>query len=727
MNTANMLPAAEARAACIARPGRTFPARRIAAIMLISMLAVGFAPSTMLAQSTEGSRTVPHDPGSASIFVLARAAEDSVVLRWAPSTPHAWRLCNRIGYTVVRRSASGERLILTPAPLKPWEPEELMKAREENPGNRFISVAALALWSDTSLMGHSDSLGLDTLAANAEKNTLLHGYALFSADNDQKTATMLALRMVDRSVRRGEQYTYTVSIAEARDYRIAPGEVTVTAGAGPPAMPPPRAFTAEGLDGKIELRWEAPSEYDFTGYDVFRSEDGGTTFTKMTATPIVILRSDEGAVVPGGYSDTTITNYTSYTYRVQGIDAFGSSGAAAEVRVTGRDLTPPFMPFVSNPEQKGNTITLKWIMKEAPPDLAGFHILRSAKSDSGWRRITGAALPRSANTYTDPVPDIAEPFYVVSAIDTAGNAANSLPLYGFVIDTLPPAVPAGLTGSIDSSGVVTLRWHANRERNLLGYRVLWANALDHEFSQRTGQVWKDTVFVDTVEVNTLTSHVYYQVAAVNWNYNHSLPTIPLALERPDVVPPEAPVLSDVLASDTAVLLHWVPSGSKDLFSHELFRRVQGEREWVLIATLSRAADSYVDAKVRLGVMYEYQLEAVDSSGLRARAELPVQARPYDTGVRPAVENLNAVYDAERKAVVLDWRYSPREGDAVYYVIYRSFEDSPLLALTSAELGGARFVDTSLVGDGAYVYAVQVMTRGGAESPLSERARVKAGE
>ena len=726
MNTANMPPAAEARAAFIARSGRTSPSRMRVATLSMFMLAACIAPSTLRAQSTERSRTVPHDPGSASIFVLARAVEDSVVLRWAPSTPHAWRLCNRIGYTVVRRSASGERLVLTPAPLKPWEPEELMKAREEDPGNRFISVAALALWSDTSLMGHSDSLGLDTLAANAEKNTLLHGYALFSADNDQKTATMLALRMVDRSVRRGEQYTYTISIAEARDYRISPGEVTVIAGAGPPAMPPPRSLTAEGLDGKIELRWEAPSEYDYTGYDVFRSGDG-KTFTKVTVTPIVILRSDERADVPGGYSDTTITNSKVYTYRVQGIDAFGSSGAAAEVRVTGRDLTPPFMPFVSNPEQKGNTITLKWIMKEVSPDLAGFHILRSAQSDSGWRRITTSALPRSANTYTDPVPDIAEPFYVVSAIDTAGNTANSLPLYGFVIDTLPPAVPAGLTGSIDSSGVVTLRWHANRERNLLGYRVLWANALDHEFSQRTGQVWKDTVFIDTVEVNTLTSHVYYQVAAVNWNYNHSLPTPTLELKRPDVVPPEAPVFTDVLASDTAVLLRWVPSGSRDLFSHALFRRMQGERDWVLIATLSRTADSYADSKVRHGVMYEYQIEAVDSSGLRARAELPVQARPYDTGVRPAVEQLNAVYDPERKAVLLDWRHAPREGDAVYYVIYRSFEDSPLLVLTSAELREPRYVDTSLVGDGAYVYAVQVMTRGGAESPLSARARVKAGK
>ncbi len=695
--------------------------RRLLGVLLLS------GPVLPAQTTTEApSRTVPHDPGFASIHLLARASSDSIILRWAPGTPHAWRLCNRIGYTVKRRSASGGTVTLTQEPLLPWDPDQLKDALDAAPQNRYIGVAALALWSDTTLIGISDSLGLDTLEANAERNTLLYGYALFSADNDPSVAGMTALRFVDRSVRAGETYTYIVSMSEARDYRIIPGEVTVVAGPDATVLPPPKDLTAEGSDGRIDLVWSAP-EYPYTGYEVLRSDDGGRTYRALTVTPIVILRNESGNPTPGSFRDTAVVNYRVYGYRVRGIDAFGMTGPHAEASASARDLTPPFTPFVRNPEQLGSDrIKLSWEVPEAVPDLAGFHISRSALSDSGFRRITDKPLPKSARSFTDDKPDEAEPFYIVSAIDTAGNIANSLPLFGFVLDTLPPAVPTGLTGVIDSSGIVTLRWNANRERNLLGYRVLWSNALDHEFSQRTGQVWKDTVFTDTVEVNTLTKHVYYQVAALNWNYNHSLPSEPLEIRRPDVVPPEAPVFTDVLASDSSVLLRWVPSGSGDLREHVLLRRVSGEDKWMPLATLARGSDMYEDRSARTSVMYEYQIEAVDSSGLRAMADVPVQGRPYDTGLRPAPAGLRAVYDERSGAVTIEWRYSPRPDEAVYYVIYRSFEDAPMIALVSAELPENRYTDKMLVGDGDYSYAVRVMTRGGAESPMSGRVSVKVG-
>ncbi|MDH7515441.1 MAG: hypothetical protein QHI48_06190 [Bacteroidota bacterium] len=699
---------------------------RTSIISALALLTLGVSDAVAQSGGETSRRTVPHDPGFASIYVIARPSADSVILRWAPSTPHAWRLCNRIGYTVERRSAGGERVMLTPQKVFPWDPERIAGSMTRTPRDRFIGVAALALWSDTTLIGVSDSLGLDTLEANAERNTMLYGYALFSADNDPRAAEILGLRYVDRMVRKGETYTYIVSMAEPRDYRVAAGEVTVTAERGQVSLPPPNAFTARGLDGRIELSWEVPA-FEYTGYDVFRSDDGGKTFRKLTTTPLVILRNENGIPPRGGFVDTTAVNNISYIYRVQGNDPFGMAGEPAEARAAAHDLTPPFPPLVRNPEQIGDRrIKLSWEVPEVVPDLAGFIISRSAVSDSGFRSLTEKPLARTARSFTDDNPDDREPFYIVSAIDTAGNTAHSLPLYGFVIDTIPPAVPTGLVGTIDSSGVVTLRWNANRERNLLGYRVLWANAADHEFSQRTGQVWKDTVFHDTVEVNTLTKHVYYQVAAVNWNYNHSLPCAPVEIRRPDVVPPESPVFTDVLATDSSLILRWVPSGSDDVREHVLLRHVSGEEAWIPITTLRRDADTYEDKDVRVGLMYEYQLEAVDSSGLRARADVAVQGRPYDTGLRPPVSDLRASWDEQRNTVTLQWRYTKRGDEAIYYVIYRSFGDHPLLPLVSLEIPDARYTDTALVGDGVYTYAVKVMTRGGAESPLSERVSVRVG-
>jgi fibronectin type 3 domain-containing protein len=288
---------------------------------------------------------------------------------------------------------------------------------------------------------------------------------------------------------------------------------------------------------------------------------------------------------------------------------------------------------------------------------------------------------------------------------------------------MPPAVPQGLTGTIDTNGIVRLRWRKNTERNILGYRVLRANALDHEFTQRTNQVWRDTVFVDTVEVNTLTRFIYYRIAAVNNRYNHSATTPALGLRRPDRVPPDAPVFSDVRVSDSSVTLQWVPSSSADVRSHILYRRTQGEKRWTTLATLSATQGTYTDRAVKQNIMYEYQIEAVDSTGLSAMALLPVQARPYDSGVRRAPSALRAVYDATRKQVQLSWFYIPHKEESFYYVVYRSAPNAPLLQYNSFRAVQPAFTDANLLGPGTYTYAVKVITDSGAESPLSEKIQV----
>lgn len=276
---------------------------------------------------------------------------------------------------------------------------------------------------------------------------------------------------------------------------------------------------------------------------------------------------------------------------------------------------------------------------------------------------------------------------------------------------------------IDTNGVVHLRWNKNLERNIFGYRVLRANAADHEFAQLTGDVWRDTTFTDTVEVNTLTLYIYYRIAAVNNRYNHSELSPILALRRPDRVPPDAPVFTDVQVSDSAVMLKWAASTSEDMHSHVLYRRPADSASWSRLAVLSRTASEYVDKAVKQSVMYEYQIEAVDSSGLRAMALLSVQGRPYDTGVRPPVSGLNAQFDPLQNKIVLTWSYSTRKEEKFHFLIYRSAKGSPFNQFKAIPSGQQTFTDTELLGDGAYIYGVQVVADNGAQSRISERAQV----
>jgi hypothetical protein len=412
-------------------------------------------------------------------------------------------------------------------------------------------------------------------------------------------------------------------------------------------------------------------------------------------------------------------------YRVQGITAFGERSTPAEIRAFARDLTPPPAPLVRNPKQAGRaTVQLAWDMPAGTPDLVGFIVLRSAFSDSNYHELMKKPLPKTARLYTDKTADEGEPYYIVASLDTAGNRAASFPVLGALIDTLPPAAPTGLSGTIDTAGIVHLAWNRNRERTILGYRVLRANAPEHEFTQLTGQLCPDTSYTDTVAIRTLTRHVYYKIAAVNARYNHSRPSALLALTRYDVTPPESPAFYDVQASDSAVSLRWAPSGSIDVRSHILSRRALPSEAWVALATLPHNAAHYLDRAVQHGTMYEYRIEAVDSAGLRSPPGLTVQARPFDTGVRTAPTDLKATFDQHTNAMTLTWAYASTMNESAYIVIYRSRNGNPLLRYRSVEADQRAFVDNEITGPGDYTYAVKVITRTGAESVLSAPARVR---
>lgn len=684
---------------------------------LLCTLLLGFL---MLPAAAQQRAATPADAPHARVHVLARSSADSIVLRWAPDAAHAWRLGNRIGWRVERSSSTGERVVLTPEPLLAVNPETIDARLQNHEQNRFLMIAMIAAWGDSTLAGEPDSLGLDTLDANRDRNTQLYGYGLFAADNDPDVATLLGLRLVDRPVQTGVTYTYTVSLAEERDYRIAPGEVTITAGNAPPALPPPRELKAEGLDGRIDLRWLAPAGPAYTGWHVLRSDDGGRSFTSLTDVPRVMLATDSMPVEPhGAYIDTTIVNGRTYVYRVVGVDAFAMRGAHADVEAKGVDRTPPPAPIVRNPEQLGlERIRLTWDMEYLPKDLAGFHILRSAASDTGYVRITRTPLAADARSFEDARPDDAEPFYKVAALDAAGNESRSLPLYGLIIDTTRPEPPRNLTGSIDTAGVVRLHWNPVRGRNVLGYRVLRANSAEHEYAQMTGEVLRDTSFTDTVEVRTLTRSVYYMLATVSRTYRSSLTTAPLELKRPDLVPPSAPVFTTVRVDEGIVRLAWAPSSSDDVAAQLLLRSSETDTTWREIARLAPAEERWIDSTGVPGIAYFYHLEAVDETGLRARTDVPVHARPFDSGVRPAVESLRAEYDSAASAITVSWSYAPRNGEAHHFVIYREAGGYDLSAVATVPGGETRYVDTSLRADGPYLYRVKVQASGGAESPLS---------
>ncbi len=664
-----------------------------------------------------------NNPRAAEINIIARADADSIVLRWAPSKAGGWVIANQIGYIIERVKLNPEEPIqrsdykkLSDSIIKPFSLEKWKELTDKD--NMFSAIAAQALYGKLFNPQPLNTQDMNVLKNAADELSNRYSFSLFAADNDAFTAKALGLRFVDKDVEKDAKYAYRISLAEKTDqYTFDTAYLVVDMGSYQKPFKP-AGFRFESGDGSIQLFWEDKAELAYSGYYVYRSDDDGESYRKMNDMPIVnITPTNANALLQPSFTDTATRNYKKYYYQVRGVTPFAELSDPAQVIAFSRDLEAPKAPEVNKPEQiNAQEIELSWEMDEIPDDLQGFIVSRSNNSIKNYRLLTIDPLPKTTFRFIDDMGGEYEAYYTVAAVDTAGNMAFSLPVMAIRIDSVPPETPTGLTGKISTSGIVTLSWNKGKEKNLKGYRVLQANDSTHEFVQRTGEVYPDTVFVDKISLQTLTKNVYYRVAAVNNRYQHSKMSAILELERPDVVPPEQAVFNDVFVTDTNVLLKWYPSTSNDVKMQILFRKLKEEDNWQAVDTFDIQTASFTDNDVEIKMNYEYTIVTIDESVLKSEPALPVMARPYDTGKRKPVENLLAEYNDEDKTVSLSWTYIPNPKERSWYVIYKSKNGGDYKEYKSLKSSVFEFLDAN-VNQGKTEYGVVVMTSHGGESEM----------
>lgn len=645
-----------------------------------------------------------------TLRVMAQSYGDSVVLRWAPSNAPSWRAYNRIGYIVERAridtNDTGPIVFerLTPSPRKPWTLEEWRQ--RTRPDQQLAAIAAQCLYGRLSIPKPNTVESILDAASELENR---YGFALFAADCDAFAATGLGLRFVDRNVKVGQTWAYRIFPAYQDSLFLLDTVYHVVDVTPYKPWPPVLELSAEGSDRQITLRWKNFPMGGYTGFNVYRTGPDKRR-QKLNSSPIVPAtpRTWTKRIEPW-FDDTTAQWGIEYTYEVRGITPFGEEGEPASITASLRDRTPPPMPVLKKPILFGMTVVrLEWDIKETP-DLKGFIVMKSDKPSGDWRGLHEQPLPSNQRAFLDTLADPDLPYYAVFAIDTAGNRSNYLPMYVDIHDTIPPAPPTGVRGTIDTNGVVRLEWNLGTERDLLGYRILWANDSTHEFSQRTNLILQDTVFYDTVAINTLTEFVYYQVVAVDNRYFHSKPSATLAIKRPDVVPPISPIFTDVEAFEDKIVLKWVPSTSSDAVKQILYRRSEKEKIWNKYREFPNEVTKFTDTSVSKQVLYYYSLETIDKSGLHSPMATPVQAKPYGLPIIHTVEDFQGVFDAKINSVVLKWSYPNPPSENYWFVIYRSTDFRPLQMYKAIDGNKFSFEDRELVGRGNYRYAIRVYT------------------
>lgn len=701
-----------------------------------------------IVQSIRKMKEDSANPRAAAIVLTTRSYKDSIVLRWGITKPGGWVIANKDGFYVERAELDDSLRIdslkgftpLTPEPIFPWPLAEWEKREAATITMR--AVAAHALYGES--FQPSQQGTVSALRNRADELTNRWSFAHLAADVDPIAAEGLALRIVDRNVKPGQRYLYRVTKAFFDStYTVSSGYMMAAAIDEPP-QPAPTNATAHDKQGRVLITWDAttPDAPPYSAFIVERAEPGSSEFREVSTEPIVGFQN-EGAQdsIPEemrgkvAFGDS-IPMYKLYRYRVRGLTPFGErSGPSKDVSIMIRDHEVPTPPVVLGAQESGpGEITVTWRAGEIPSDFKGFMVVRSDSYDGQYKPIHNGMLPANVNAFVDKSPrgDTTN-FYMVQAWDTAGNFSSSVATYGYRVDSIPPAKPIGVKGTIDTNGVVKLSWAKGKEKDLLGYRVYRTNSTikGYEFIQITKEPIAATAFVDTIVVRTLTTEVFYKVVAVDRNYNNSEFSEQLRLERPDLLPPVAPMFTDVLVTDTAVYLSWTPSSSRDVKSHFLYRRLADSRDttWKQIGkTMARADSTYADRDVKKRVVYEYTVVAQDSTGFRSPEAVSFTARPYDDGVRPPVTKVSVKGDTTAHTATVTWEYpKPAAGVKMRFIIYRSVGGQPLKQYKAVPGDQRTFVDTETEMGGRHQYAIRVLfDDDGAESTLSQSAETNMG-
>jgi uncharacterized protein len=663
------------------------------------------------------------------IAVLADGRQDSILVRWAPSSLVAWQLGNKYGYrleryTVLRNGkADLEELKkpslvienLTPLPKEQWE--DIMRIDER------AAITSSGIYNED-FKPVSANASLPEMVQIKEQSDAKMGLALFACDLNGVIAKAAGLFYIDKSIKKNERYLYKISLANAeKGKKINPGYTTI-APAQRQVLPKPTLINVEWGNLTAAVTWDVKFDIGlYTAYYLEKSIDS-LHYSRVSELPIVCA-SENNAQTKNAYVDSLADNNSRVYYRLQGLTPFGETGPYSTI-TGGRGRNDfEILPVIRSGEsaEKTKSVTITWTFNgEFINEVKGFNILRAKATEGPYTLINSSLLPVTDTLFTDIDPQPSN-YYKVKAISKSGGVALSFPYLVIVSDNEPPAIPAGIKGKIDDSGVVHLQWRQNREKDIMGYKLYRANDLKEEFTEISHDFITRNEYYDTIELQTLTKQIFYKLVAVDQNFNLSKYSEPFELKRPDKVAPAKPHFTDVRMKQGSIHVEWLPSVSDDVVKYLLQRvdKVTGNTKTVLSWNPQRTSviPSLEDTAAVMGKIYFYYLAASDEAGntiLVRSGEVD-----YETGMRKAVADFKGVANLQQRTITVSWSYP---GKVEQYTLYRCQKGQPMEIYQTLDGTVTQWVEKGLPVGNTYIYKIKAALAGDLQTEISKIVEVK---
>jgi hypothetical protein len=662
-----------------------------------------------------------------SIKLLAKAKDKSILLRWAPTDATAWSYGNQYGYIIERYTvlrgkellAKPERVILSKGPIKPLP---LEKWRADAETNDYSAIAAEAIFSSSFEVNApvKKTTAVDVVNKVKELEQRF-SFALLAADHSFTTARLSGIAFKDSTVRADEKYLYRVFLSANTRIKTDTGLFYISV-KDTSSLMPIRDVKAKFGDRTVTLRW--PRSFIENGYSSFiieRSDDNGGTYKRLSSLPFLSLSNDvkEKDFQAG---DSLPANGVKYYFRLRGTSPFGEIGPPSEsVSGMGLKTLRAKASILEARETKQSQIMLRWKVTGDVDLIKGFHVEKASKENGDYKSVNKELIPSSEMTFTDPSP-FSTNYYRIRVVGEQDQAAVSLPYLVQMADSIPPAAPKGLKVLIDTAGVVKLSWVANEEKDLFGYRVYRSNFQKSEFSQITNTPVTGTDFVDTITLKTLTRNIYYKLVAIDKRFNPSVYSEVVKAERPDILPPNPPVINAVKSTAKGAEITWIKSDSEDILNYTLYKKHRFATGWDVVHVFSTTDSTYyLDVIDDARHEYLYAFMAIDKSGNKSGFSHGVWAKAIDSGVKPAITKITFEVDRTVKVIKLKWDYN--QNGVTKYAVYRAKGDGSLSLYKSMTGKSAGFEDRQLTMNTSYKYRVKALFADGSESEFSDEVKV----
>lgn len=467
----------------------------------------------------------------------------------------------------------------------------------------------------------------------------------------------------DTGVAGGTTYYYVVTGINAAGEGPASNQASATPSSVPSA---PTNLTAAAGDGQAVLSWTGTA--GAVTYNIYRATSSGGEGSAPYQT----------GVASAGYTDTGLTDGTTYYYQVTAVGASGESGKSNQASAT--PYTPTAAPVGVAFPYDGYV----WVDSSRNAGSLGFRLYRSTVP--GGEGATPYQSWAIWSSYQDTsVVNGVMYYYQVSTVNTSGQESARSPEFTCVPNSATLPAPLA-TGFFDSSGNFDLNW--NPVAGAVQYGVYDQNGLIALTSTTSAleEAGNENYHVVSIDQNGASTSNFGEVSS-------SVNNAPLA-----------PIGLTAAGGNAQVALAWDPAqagNSEGVVGYVLYRSTTSGGPYIQQNSALISTTSYIDSSVSNGTTYYYVVASVGGDYQQSPYSNEASATPYVTP--PSLSAMPGDGSA-----VLAWTYAY---PATFNLFRSTTSGGPYTCITPTPLTGSTYTDSGLANGTTYYYVATAIENG----------------